>query len=105
MNNVSVGGQWDYSVVRESLVRRRGKHTTSDLVHSVSEGRSLHQIYREHQVRDVDGCLGNKNGFFFHTLPGEGPGCGSWIAKNGKSLKTEDRKKNKYGDMGFVPGS
>lgn len=80
-------------------MRRRQEHIIWDLVHSVSEGRRLNQTYCEHQVRDADGCLGNKNGFSFHTLPGEGPGCGNRIAKNGKSLETGDRKKNKYGEM------
>lgn len=80
-------------------MRRREKHIISDLAHSVSEGRSLYQIHCEHQVRDMDGCLGNKNGFSFHTLPGEGPGCGNRIAKNRKSLKTEDREKDKYEEM------
>lgn len=70
--------------IKESLVRRREEHIIWDLVHSVSEGRRLNQIYCEHQVRDTVSRLGNKNGFSFHTLPGEGPGCGNRIAKNGR---------------------
>lgn len=69
---------------------KREKLVTWDPVRSGSEGRRLYQTHCEHQVRGMDGCLGNKNGFSFHTLPGEGPGCGDWIAKNGKSLKTEE---------------
>lgn len=70
--------------IKESPVRRREEHIIWDLVRSVSEGRHLNQIYCEHQVRDTDGRLGNKNGFSFHTLPGEGPGCGDRRAKNGR---------------------
>lgn len=86
---------------------KREKLVTWDPVRSGSEGRRLYQTHCEHQVRGMDGCLGNKNGFSFHTLPGEGPGCGDWIAKNGKSLKTEDgeKKKNKYEEMDLSLGA
>lgn len=38
--------------IKESLVRRREEHIIWDLVHSVSEGRRLNQIYCDHQNRD-----------------------------------------------------